>query len=84
MNWSKNKIESLGPNMTKLTVGNCQLFYSYETLVAANMNGECAKTSVRHSNTTTRHINKFGAGMWPPIPNLQDWVDVKMKENGHG
>lgn len=77
--WEKIQVEPVGSNMTKLTIGPAQLFFSYETLVAANINGECVKTSTRHSNTTTRHISKFGAGMWPPHPNITQFVEEKMK-----
>jgi len=77
--WDKIQLEPMGANMTKLVIGPAILFFSYETLVAANINGECVKTAERFSNTTTRHISKFGAGMWPPHPNIRQFVEEKMK-----
>lgn len=53
-------IKSLGANQTVITLSSgCQVFFSYETPVAAIFDGISYKTDRKYSNTTTRHINTW-------------------------
>ena len=57
------KIKQLGSNMLELDINGAQVFYSYETPVAARTEtGELLRTSTKYSVTTTRHINKWLQG----------------------
>lgn len=60
------KLQVLGKNQTVLTItdhtGACvqQLFFSYQTLVAAWSEASgYLRTSTRHSQTTDTHINRW-------------------------
>ncbi len=54
------RIESLGANQTVVTLSSgCQVFFSYETPVAAIFDGISYKTDRKYSNTTTRHMNAW-------------------------
>jgi hypothetical protein len=53
------KIKSLAANQTELQIGNSTVFFSYETPVAACVNGEFYRTSEHYSVTTSKHINKW-------------------------
>jgi hypothetical protein len=57
------KLKQLGSNMTELDLGFAQVFFSYETPVAACLtDGTLVRTAERYSVTTTRHINKWLQG----------------------
>ena len=58
------KLKIIGPNQTSLHFDEMIVFFSYETPVAAIVQmtsglWKMLTTSKRHSNTTTKHINKF-------------------------
>ncbi|QYC52637.1 hypothetical protein [Salmonella phage SSBI34] len=55
----------IGANQTVVTFSdNTQLFYSYNTPVAAFIPGEgYIVTATKYSRTTTRHINNFTGGL---------------------
>ena len=54
------KLKQLGSNMTELDLGDVQVFFSYETPVAARTDmGALVRTSTKYSVTTTKHINKW-------------------------
>lgn len=54
------KVKSIGANQTELTLANGdQVFFSYETPVAAIVDGLSYKTEKKFSTTTTRHLNKW-------------------------
>jgi len=58
------KIKQIASNMTVLDMGFAQVFFSYETPVAARLTcGALVRTDERYSVTTTRHINKWLQGM---------------------
>ena len=58
------KLKQLGSNMTELDMGEVQVFFSYETPVAARLtDGSLVRTEERYSVTTTKHINKWLQGM---------------------
>lgn len=70
------KLKQLGSNMTELDMGGVQVFFSYETPVAARTNtGALLRTSTRYSVTTTKHINKWLAGM-PAVEVPQADIDT--------
>ena len=54
------KLKQIGSNMTELDLGFAQVFFSYETPVAACLiDGTLIRTEERYSATTTKHINKW-------------------------
>ncbi len=56
----------VGPKQTELQFRNdsgfCRVLFSYETPVAAVVNGICYRTNKKWSNTTSRHIAKWFGG----------------------
>jgi hypothetical protein len=57
------KLKQIGSNQTELDLGFCQVFFSYETPVAARLtDGSLIRTQERYSVTTTKHINKWLQG----------------------
>ena len=58
------KLKIIGNNQTEITTKEgVQLFFSYETLVAARTMNNVYVTKTKYSNTTTNHINKWLAGL---------------------
>ena len=54
------KLKQIGSNMTELDLGFAQVFFSYETPVAARLtDGSLVRTDQWYSVTTTKHINKW-------------------------
>lgn len=54
------RIQSLAANQTVITLSSgCEVFFSYETPVAAIFDGVSYKTDRKYSTTTTRHINAW-------------------------
>ena len=57
------KLKQIASNMTELDLGFAQVFFSYETPVAACLtDGTLVRTAERYSVTTTKHINKWLQG----------------------
>lgn len=54
------KLKQLGSNMTALNLNEVQVFFSYETPVAAILaDGSLVRTEEFYSVTTSKHINKW-------------------------
>ena len=54
------KIKQIASNMTELDLGFAQVFFSYETPVAARLtDGTLVRTEQWYSATTSKHINKW-------------------------
>jgi len=53
------KVSNIGSNMTEVRVGSKVILVSYETPVAAYVNGSVYKTSKKWSRTTSAHISKW-------------------------
>ena len=74
------KLKQLGSNMTELDMGFAQVFFSYETPVAARLtDGSLVRTAERYSVTTTKHINKWLQGcdaVEVPQAVINDLVEV--------
>ena len=74
------KLKQLGSNMTELDMGDAQVFFSYETPVAARLtDGSLVRTEDWYSVTTTKHINKWLQGMPAvevPQAVINDLVEV--------
>ena len=69
------KIKQIASNMTELDLGFAQVFFSYETPVAARLtDGSLVRTAKRYSVTTTKHINKWLNGC-EAITVPQDRID---------
>ena len=57
------KIKQIASNMTELDLGFAQVFFSYETPVAARLtDGTLVRTEQWYSATTSKHINKWLQG----------------------
>ena len=57
------KIKQIASNMTELDLGFAQVFFSYETPVAACLtDGTLVRTDQWYSATTSKHINKWLQG----------------------
>ena len=57
------KLYQKGSNMTELDLGFAQVFFSYETPVAARLtDGSLVRTERWYSATTSKHINKWLEG----------------------
>ena len=57
------KLKQIGSNMTELDLGLVQVFFSYETPVAARLtDGTLVRTDQWYSATTSKHINKWLEG----------------------
>lgn len=67
------KIRNLGSNQTVVAFGNTEILCSYSTPVAYRGSEGCFKTEVKHSVTTSKHINAWGAKGFPTRP--QAWFD---------
>ena len=69
------KLYQKGSNMTELDLGFAQVFFSYETPVAACLtDGTLVRTATKYSVTTTKHINKWLDGM-PALTVPQERID---------
>lgn len=53
------KVRNIGSNMTTVETEDGVILFSYETPVAASVDGGFIKTSKKWSPTTSRHINKW-------------------------
>jgi hypothetical protein len=68
----KLKLTPKGANQTLLDVGECQVFFSYKTAVAAFVPGRgYLRTAESHSRTTTAHINKWIDGDSTEVPQAE-------------
>ena len=57
------KLRIVGPNQTEITVGDKVVLFSYETPVAAHVQGRgYIRTAKHYSQTTSRHINSWLVG----------------------
>ena len=57
------KLKNIGSNQTELDLGFAQVFFSYETPVAACLtDGTLVRTEQWYSATTSKHINKWLQG----------------------
>jgi len=52
-------LKQIGSNQTVLELGKTQVFFSYETPIAACVDGHFYRTKEKYSSTTTKHINKW-------------------------
>lgn len=54
------KLKPIGNNQTELHLDNgTVVLFSYQTPVAAVVNGQCYRTTEYYSKTTSQHINKW-------------------------
>jgi hypothetical protein len=53
------KIKSIGKNQTEIHIENKIIFISYETPVAAWIDGQFFKTDKKWSTTTSKHIDAW-------------------------
>lgn len=56
------KLRVLGQNQTEVEAGEVTVLFSYNTPVAAELDGEFFVTQSKYSSTTTKHINSWLAG----------------------
>lgn len=82
------ELKPIKPNMTELYLDNYVVLFSYETPVAyrERKTGDIYKTSVKYSNTTARHVNKWvqdnllKCGHLPILECSQDVLDNLIKK----
>jgi hypothetical protein len=68
------KLNNLAPNQTEIVKDGNSYFYSYRTLVAANVDGKFYRTDKFHSKTTSKHINSWLNGA-KATEMPQEWFD---------
>jgi hypothetical protein len=56
------KVIPAGSNQTIINTKKAVVLFSYQTPVAALIDGQFYETNVKYSKTTSRHINKWIAG----------------------
>jgi hypothetical protein len=79
-------IRSIAANQTEVTLGGRRFFVSYETPVAAYMDGTYYVEDSSSSRTTARHINKWLAGTLQdpvPVPRelIAEWMETPLVED---
>lgn len=52
----------IGSNQTEVSTDSARILFSYNTPVAARVDGQYYRTSKAWSSTTSKHINKWLAG----------------------
>jgi hypothetical protein len=73
------KLNSIAANQTEITFPNGNtVFFSYNTPVAARVNGKYYVTEHKWSRTTARHITSW-LGAVSPITKPQTWFDALAK-----
>ena len=68
------KVRNIGSNITEVEKGSRRVLFSYETPVAAQVDGCFYRTTKRWSVTTSRHINKWLDGI-AATPKPQSFFD---------
>ena len=79
----KMKLKSIGSNQTELDLGFAQVFFSYDTPVAARItDGSLIRTEQKYSVTTSKHINKWLDGCEHTLVSQQriDWLLTSASE----
>ena len=76
------RLRQIGSNQTELIFNDgTQVLFSYETPVAVSTINGMFVTEQKYSNTTTKHINKWCAGInRTTVP--QDNIDTLVKRGG--
>lgn len=70
------KLNTIGTNQNEVTLGNGSvIFFSYNTPVAAIVEGSAYRTEKKWSVTTSRHINQWLDGR-PAETKPQAWFDT--------
>jgi hypothetical protein len=71
------KLIPYGKNQTLLVIqpGQFEVFFSYQTPVAAIIDGHYHVTDKKHSQTTSRHIKSFIGEDTKPIKKEQSFFD---------
>lgn len=70
------KLNTIAANQNEVTLGNGKtVFFSYNTAVAAIVDGKAYRTEKRWSVTTSKHINKWLNGA-PAEEKPQAWFDA--------
>ena len=71
------QLKPLGSNKTELTISpRIQVLFSYETPVAAWIDGQFFKTDIKWSKTTSKHINSWAH---LPIEKPQEFFNGLVK-----
>jgi hypothetical protein len=66
------RLKKLSANETVLEFPNAIILFSYDTPVAAHTNGIYIRTELFHSNTTSRHINRWlGSADYKLVPQSE-------------
>lgn len=62
------KLDQIAPNQTTLTTNSAVVFFSYNTPVAAIVDGTTYRTEQKFSATTSKHINAWAGKNAPTKP----------------
>jgi hypothetical protein len=68
------KLRIIGPNQTEVEVDGVCVFFSYNTPVAAQVGRNYFRTEVKHSATTSKHVNTWLAGK-PAVGKPQEFFE---------
>ena len=71
------KFKNIGNNQNELTINDTRILVSYDTPVAAFIDGEYYRTEKKWSPTTSKHINSWVCG--ETIERPQDFFDTLVK-----
>lgn len=71
------KIVNIATNQAEVILQNARILVSYETPVAAVIDGVSYRTEKKWSNTTAKHITQWGAKFGTPKP--QAFFDELLK-----
>ena len=70
------KLNTIGANQNEVTLSNgTVVFFSYNTAVAARVDGKSYRTEKKWSVTTSRHINQWLDGAEAEV-KPQAWFDA--------
>lgn len=71
------KLKQIAANVTELTINDTNVMFSYETPVAGWNDNGAFRTNEKFSVTTTKHINKYLAGLGVIKANYvtQKWIE---------
>lgn len=68
------QLRVLGPNQTEIEADGAVVFFSYNTPVAAQINGELFVTAQKYSTTTSKHIAGWRASREAAV-KPQSWFN---------
>ncbi len=74
------RLKQIAPNFTRINIGETVLYFSYETLVAFEVDGRIYATQEKYSRTTSKHINLLNVDEYIPA---EEWEQFTKKKLGN-